>query len=454
MVAGGSTGANEAASIRRSIDRKTLKLSTFVGACAVFVTALVWTISRFSLLADAKRVNSRSLSDVTCSNTTCDTMRLSTRWDDPPADYIIDSRTGYFIMAPDISISGSYRLPAVDYCDIEFIRRFRRPASLTTPGGERWRLYSREIVEDGRRLEVMVGYALQAPWRLLETPDTQLELVDRALKREADLVAMARHGPKDPERSRRTGLRADGFVLVDAETSRIIESLFLPMFLPKYVPLPKPGLGVHVHDGVLSLSLVSTDKRIWAISLIQVGPLLTIVGSLVGAFLVLTCITYGVLARFFQDRLAMAATHFPTLREALRSGEGESIEFKRGLRPDPDSFSPADEELLKTVAAFANTGGGVIFVGVDDRGHVKGLEMEKDRFERKVHELVRNRIRPRPPVRVEFEEIHGSVVGKIMVARGPDPVYMLSGTIYLRDGSSDIRAQPEDLHRLYLQYGF
>ena len=44
------------------------------------------------------------------------------------------------------------------------------------------------------------------------------------------------------------------------------------------------------------------------------------------------------------------------------------------------------------------------------------------------------------------------IVLRIVVPRGEDPVYLLSGVIFVRDGSSDVPAQPEDLKRLITEY--
>ena len=53
------------------------------------------------------------------------------------------------------------------------------------------------------------------------------------------------------------------------------------------------------------------------------------------------------------------------LNKVLELGEGQFIEFK-------ESF---DKGLAKEIAAFANASGGVIYLGVNDDGFVKGVRI-------------------------------------------------------------------------------
>jgi len=147
----------------------------------------------------------------------------------------------------------------------------------------------------------------------------------------------------------------------------------------------------------------------------------------------------------------------PTLEEALRTGEGQRAEFKRGISDDETKTGSVNTELLKSIAAFANTNDGVILIGVDDAGHVKGLDLDfkqRDGLERKIHQLSRNRIKPTPPIQVVFEELRGMIIARIAVARGEAPLYMTDGVVYLRQGSADVQAQPDDLTRLVAEFAF
>ena len=75
------------------------------------------------------------------------------------------------------------------------------------------------------------------------------------------------------------------------------------------------------------------------------------------------------------------------ITELLRRTEGKNLEFKRDLS------SPAG--FLRTVVAFANTTGGVILIGVEDRTrHIRGVTDPIDLEERVVN-LVSDSIKPR-----------------------------------------------------------
>lgn len=52
------------------------------------------------------------------------------------------------------------------------------------------------------------------------------------------------------------------------------------------------------------------------------------------------------------------------IRARIEEGEGKRTEFKRGL--------PRDEKTARTLCAFANTRGGLLLIGVGDRGEILG----------------------------------------------------------------------------------
>lgn len=63
--------------------------------------------------------------------------------------------------------------------------------------------------------------------------------------------------------------------------------------------------------------------------------------------------------------------------EAIRAGESATVEFKASMLRDLGTGQKNPDlgrSILKTIAAFMNTDGGVIYVGVTDDGKVRGIE--------------------------------------------------------------------------------
>ena len=399
------------------------------------------------------------MSEVNCTGAVCDSSTLSADWELDGSDYVVDMLNRFLIAVATPTAAGPGRFAPLDYSDTTFIAKFRQPTSYNTPDGEIWRLYSLTVMKDGDKShEIMVGYALKAPWKAIETPSSLVVDVDAALKREADKIAASLSAPPAAVRPARNGFSADGFQVVNSKTNQVVEQgPWVPAFLPKGTPLPTPGLKFYVYEGTLYVAQTDTNERLLTTSFVQIGGIWWIACSCAMGFLLASVIARALSRRFLRNYFAISGIRAPSLEEALRSGEGQSVEFKRGLSDDENRTGNVEDELLKSIAAFANTNDGVIFIGIDDAAHVKGLGLDftqKDRLERKIHQLIRNRIRPTPPVQITFEDVRGFVIAKIAVARGEAQAYMIGGTIYVRSGSSDVQAQPEDLVRLVSQHAF
>ena len=206
---------------------------------------------------------------------------------------------------------------------------------------------------------------------------------------------------------------------------------------------------------LIDLEQVDTNGRLIAVSLASLGDLRWLCVVVVAILSLSTLVARYLSRKFLRSYFLFSQTRVPTLEEALSQGEGTAVEFKRGLSDDEGRTGAAEEEFLKTVAAFANSGDGVIFIGIDDTAKVKGLDLDatrRDRLERKIGQLVRNRIRPRPPIQVTFQRVNDREVACVTVARGEALAYLLGAAIYRRHGSADIQAQPEDLAQLVAQY--
>lgn len=58
------------------------------------------------------------------------------------------------------------------------------------------------------------------------------------------------------------------------------------------------------------------------------------------------------------------------LRQLVRQGEGEMIEFKRKVAHP--------EKIIREIVAFANTRGGDLLIGVDDNGSIPGIKFAEE----------------------------------------------------------------------------
>jgi len=90
-----------------------------------------------------------------------------------------------------------------------------------------------------------------------------------------------------------------------------------------------------------------------------------------------------------------------TLEELIAEGEDDELEFKSSLRWDFKEQAinkKLEDVVLKTIAAFANSQGGTLLVGVDDSGEILGLEGDyhslgganRDKFELHLRNLLTN----------------------------------------------------------------
>ena len=133
------------------------------------------------------------------------------------------------------------------------------------------------------------------------------------------------------------------------------------------------------------------------------------------------------------------------LVEILKRPEGKTLEFKRDLS-SPDG-------ALKTVVAFANTAGGTLLVGVEDRSrHVRGVPDALD-LEERLANLVSDRITPRIVPEIEILPWRRTQVLALEIHPSPSrPHHLIRegpvAGVYVRVGSTNRRADAELIEEL------
>jgi predicted HTH transcriptional regulator len=126
------------------------------------------------------------------------------------------------------------------------------------------------------------------------------------------------------------------------------------------------------------------------------------------------------------------------VKNRAQTGEGSFLEFKRTV--------PSVAKIAREIAAFANTNGGTLLIGVDDDKSligVDGYQEEVFLLKKAAHDLCK------PEVEIKIELVHFGQKD-LMVIRVPQapekPVFVRSAKgelVYIRKGDQNITASPE-----------
>lgn len=137
-------------------------------------------------------------------------------------------------------------------------------------------------------------------------------------------------------------------------------------------------------------------------------------------------------------------------KSTLLKGESKTLEFKAAL-------SSKSESYLKTVVAFANTDGGRLIFGIDDKSRqVVGVEKD-DVF--KIMDAIANAVSdscaPKIVPDISFETIEDKTVVLVDIAAGFNRPYMLKSGgldkgVYVRVGATSRPADAEQIREMML----
>jgi len=108
----------------------------------------------------------------------------------------------------------------------------------------------------------------------------------------------------------------------------------------------------------------------------------------------------------------------------IAAGESESVEFK--LRDPPAAV------VARNVAAFANSRGGILLLGVSDRGELLGVG---DGAMSRVQEAIGRRVQPPPECDVYSVDVRGIRVGVVDVAPSTGGPVLSDGAVFVRVGT-------------------
>ena len=121
---------------------------------------------------------------------------------------------------------------------------------------------------------------------------------------------------------------------------------------------------------------------------------------------------------------------------AINKKENNDIEFKESW----------NDNNLRAICAFANTKGGTLLVGVDDKGIVKGLTEAKKLLE-DVPSKIREWLGLTPDVQLKKSKSKEYIEVKIKETNSP---ISLRGKYYLRSGSTNQELRNNELQAFLL----
>lgn len=122
--------------------------------------------------------------------------------------------------------------------------------------------------------------------------------------------------------------------------------------------------------------------------------------------------------------------------------ETENTEFKLAFT----------EEIYKEVIAFANTDGGVLYIGIDNDGNAIGLD-EVDKEYTRITNGIRDAILPDVTMFVKYA-IQDNKVVSITISEGTNKPYYLRSKglkpngVYVRQGTSSVQASGEQIRQM------
>ncbi len=122
--------------------------------------------------------------------------------------------------------------------------------------------------------------------------------------------------------------------------------------------------------------------------------------------------------------------------------ETENIEFKTVFT----------EETYKEVVAFANTDGGVLYIGIDNKGNAVGLDNVDEEYTR-ITNGIRDAIVPDVTMFVKYTIQDNNVVN-ITISEGSNKPYYLRSKglkpsgVYVRQGTSSVQASNEQIRQM------
>ncbi len=125
------------------------------------------------------------------------------------------------------------------------------------------------------------------------------------------------------------------------------------------------------------------------------------------------------------------------IESIVAAGEGYHIEFKESL----------DKSFVEEVCAFANSNGGKVFLGISDKGIIKGVQTDNS-FRSRVQDSLRQ-LQPQLDVKIE---VHDNFI-VADVPEGSEKPYACSRGFFLRNGANSQKLNRNEIIAFFQKEG-
>jgi hypothetical protein len=242
--------------------------------------------------------------------------------------------------------------------------------------------------------------------------------------------------------------------LTASNPQQVVEDSIKPVTVASAIPLGQPHSPVY-RDG--STACPATFSR--EVEMFEGGNGIGISGECQLAVYRLTDTGFetvgSFLLRVISENTKADADRDLAQVEVIANPESNSLEFKPSVKFDiyqKQENAGLARSVVKTVAAFLNSDGGALLIGVADSGQVVGLEKDiatfqrrnRDQLEQFLHSLILDRLGPglNSCIQIRFHQVGDKEVCVIRVRRSHRPVFLREGSeevFYLRTGNASKR---------------
>ena len=121
----------------------------------------------------------------------------------------------------------------------------------------------------------------------------------------------------------------------------------------------------------------------------------------------------------------------------LEQGEGQSVEFEKTV--------PSREDIARDIVAFANSDGGRIVFGLDDKNkHLVGIDQNKAEFTSLIEDILSKKCSPKISAEIDVFERGIKNIAVITVAEGEEKPYKTDDICYIRDAGESRPAKEDE----------